>query len=387
MSQHNVIVGGTFDFLHKGHKKMLETALETGDSLIGITSDQMAKNNREREVSEFEERKNNVEKYCEELSEKTGNSYKIKEINGPAEDNTGVFSEDVEYIVISPEEKTINRVNNINSKRSKKGLEPLKIRIVDPVYSEDGKRISSTRISNGEIDKNGNIIHEGNVLILNDIHYGFFEKEDKNKKILDKFREVLQDKNTVNCIINGDLIHEESKKEDLRRFKEIWEVVESNTVNSYFSPGNHDVINLDKNDIEDIVGHELPTTFNINGKKFYIIDSASQSKYPNVGYISNKSLNLLSEIEDDSVIVSHFPYRYTRAYQKSKFFDKYPEGVFPVNKRYIDIDLNRIEKEFFAHLHLNHNYNNKPCEILAPFLNITDVESKKASITMNFKIY
>ena len=54
-----VAVGGTFDQLHKGHKNLIEKALELGDRLVlGLTTDKMAKNKLKlHEVAQFEERR------------------------------------------------------------------------------------------------------------------------------------------------------------------------------------------------------------------------------------------------------------------------------------------------------------------------------------------
>lgn len=384
-----VIVGGTFDYLHLGHQKMLRDAMEAGDTLVGVTSDEMA-NNRDREVSSFEDREQNVQNFCKKLSEETGNSFEIRKIDSSDGEETGVFNEEINYLVVSPEEKTVKRANEINDKRYERGLPPLKIKIVSPVYAEDGKRISSTRISDGIINRDGNLI-EGSIgiSIINDIHYGFFDDKERNQEILYNLKDILEGDDSEYTIALGDLIHENGEKEDKKAFRDVWNVIKENTKNPFFTPGNHDVINLNREYLEEVVGHSIPTIFKHNGKTFILVDSASSSDTNNIGFISDESFQLLENIPDNSYIISHFPLEYTDAYRKSEYYDEYPEAVFPYNKALFEPDYSKIEREIFAHLHESHTYsqNGVNCEILSPFLDITDIENLEGDITNSIKFY
>ena len=63
---------------------------------------------------------------------------------------------DFDAIIVSPE--TVETANEINKKRRNNGLNPLKIVKIPYVMAEDNKPISSTRILNKEIDKEGRMI-------------------------------------------------------------------------------------------------------------------------------------------------------------------------------------------------------------------------------------
>ena len=146
-----VIIGGTFETLHKGHRVFLEKAFSLGDEVfIGLTSDKLAKEAKKREVLEFEVRRNNLEEY---LHDSLYNRFKIEKIYdkfGPAAD------EDFNFIVVSPE--THKTALEINERRQKVGKDEIEIVEIPFVLAEDGKPISSTRIVKKEIDKEGKLL-------------------------------------------------------------------------------------------------------------------------------------------------------------------------------------------------------------------------------------
>ncbi len=148
-----VCVGGTFNIFHKGHEELLDKAFETagkdGIVYIGILVGEMLKNkkfavpkeDREKEVKKYLIN-NNYEK-CAVIKE-------IYDIYGLAVDM------DVDAIVVSPE--SIKNAEAINNERIKTGKNPLKIIKIPFVLAQDNKPISSTRIHQGEINKEGKIL-------------------------------------------------------------------------------------------------------------------------------------------------------------------------------------------------------------------------------------
>ena len=146
-----VALGGTFEPLHEGHKRLIDVAVQLGgkDITIGITSDEMARM-RIRSVLPFEIRAENVRQY---VKRKYGFEPQIVKITTPF---GKTLERDFEYLVVSPE--TCEMAMKINEKRRELGKKEIKIVKVDFVLAEDGKPISATRIKKGEIDRYGKLI-------------------------------------------------------------------------------------------------------------------------------------------------------------------------------------------------------------------------------------
>ena len=149
-----VAVGGTFDPIHDGHIALLRRAFELargGEVIIGLTSDEMARESRSRPVRNFmarAEKLRSVVAICFGISDVRVT--KIDDQCGPS------IYEDFDYIVVSPE--TLPMAEKINRLRAKKNLKPLKISMIEYQMAEDSIRISSTRISEGKIDRHGKVL-------------------------------------------------------------------------------------------------------------------------------------------------------------------------------------------------------------------------------------
>lgn len=146
-----VCLGGTFDRIHIGHEKLLKIAFDVGEEvIIGLTSDTKAKKGRGNEkLSSFKNRYTNLETF---LIKKFDNNFSIVKLNddwGP-----GALDEDLDAIIVSEETEKV--ASELNKKRALEGLNPLDIVTVSLILDKKGEKISSTRIRNSEIDREGN---------------------------------------------------------------------------------------------------------------------------------------------------------------------------------------------------------------------------------------
>jgi pantetheine-phosphate adenylyltransferase len=149
-----VCLGGTFNILHDGHKRLIDKALElagvNGSIHIGLSIGDII--NSKKNINSYNYRRKNVLDY---ISIKKKNEILVEVL--PISTKFGLAVEvDYDVIVVSPE--TIDIAKEINKKRRELGKNELDIVLVPYVLAEDGKPISSTRILNNEIDKKGKVL-------------------------------------------------------------------------------------------------------------------------------------------------------------------------------------------------------------------------------------
>jgi pantetheine-phosphate adenylyltransferase len=165
------ILGGTFTPIHNGHRALLHKAFQTashdgegdGHVIVGLTSTVLAEKMRTDpshadELGSFLDRRDDLETELERIAEAYTATFEIFQLetpHGPAGNR-----EDIDALVVSPEAKAQQRAYELNQNRTAEGLRPLEIHTPPFVIAEDGTRISSTRIRNGEIDVHGRILED-----------------------------------------------------------------------------------------------------------------------------------------------------------------------------------------------------------------------------------
>ena len=148
------MVGGTFDPLHDGHKRLLTRSFEIagpgGHVVIGLTSDSFA-SHKTHPIHPFATRKADLEQYISSTINST------KWVVEPLNDRYGsAIDADFDALIVS--EETLAVAIEINKLRREKGRKKVDIHQISCVLAEDGRWISSTRIYRGEIDVHGHLL-------------------------------------------------------------------------------------------------------------------------------------------------------------------------------------------------------------------------------------
>ncbi|TSA19103.1 MAG: pantetheine-phosphate adenylyltransferase [Nitrosopumilales archaeon] len=149
---HLVALGGTFDILHKGHLALLQKGFSISSKvIIGLTSDELATKKGKNLLHNYFQRYQTLESMIKKNF--PNSQFEISKLDndfGPA-----VLEKEVEALVVS--EETTGQGHILNKLRNERQLSPVEIVNVPMVLATDGKRISTSRIKDSEIDAEGNL--------------------------------------------------------------------------------------------------------------------------------------------------------------------------------------------------------------------------------------
>ncbi|MDE1862863.1 MAG: pantetheine-phosphate adenylyltransferase [Thaumarchaeota archaeon] len=148
-----VALGGTFDLIHRGHMDLLRRGFEISSKvIIGLASDEFARGRGKRPLHSYQERLKSLETVIEKNFKDP--VYEISKLDtdfGPA-----VLEKGLEALIVS--EETAFKGVELNRLRRIRNSPEVDIIVVPMTLAKDGKRISTTRIRNSEIDEDGNIL-------------------------------------------------------------------------------------------------------------------------------------------------------------------------------------------------------------------------------------
>jgi len=148
MSKNYVVVAGSFDYLHAGHRALLKLAFaQPEEVLVGLMEDSYLARKSKNSMP-LRQRKAELRNYLKQFHR----FYRIVLLNEPY--GPAISSEVITKIVVSSE--TASVAEEINEIRAGSGLEPLKILEVPIVKDQTGQRLASGQIRQGLVDRKGN---------------------------------------------------------------------------------------------------------------------------------------------------------------------------------------------------------------------------------------
>jgi len=151
-----IIVGGTFDQIHKGHKALLDKAIQLAycfdEKLVVTVTEDLVSVFKSHPINTYIDRKVGVECYI--LNQMLPVDYSIYKLhNHPSQKIIDEMKSADSVTIIVSEESYAGALTTVKEI----GIE-MTIVIIPMVRTSDGKKISSTRVRNNEINLNGEII-------------------------------------------------------------------------------------------------------------------------------------------------------------------------------------------------------------------------------------
>lgn len=125
----SVCVGGTFDGMHHGHRKLLTLAVSsvqpgTGKLLVGVTVDAMLQHKQHAElIPPLEERMRSVLNFCHRLAPGMKNNIRIV----PIQDSFGPPGSEPDFDALVLSHETLDTGHYLNQHRIKLGFKPLQL--------------------------------------------------------------------------------------------------------------------------------------------------------------------------------------------------------------------------------------------------------------------
>ena len=173
MKFNHTVVAGTFDHLHSGHQQLLKTALNHSHQVsIGLTTTNLIQTKPLSSLIEPQAtRTRTLNKFIKPYS-----NYSVFPLANPLKpaDTSQQFDS---IIASSLTKKTVNKINKL---RLKNNLRPLKTHFINLVKDTDSQTLSSTRIRQGQVNRQGFAYHQifprHQKLTLPSIHRSAFQK-------------------------------------------------------------------------------------------------------------------------------------------------------------------------------------------------------------------
>lgn len=200
---------------------------------------------------------------------------------------------------------------------------------------------------------------------ITDIHLGYPDVgRDVILQALRNSVELFKGADIDHMVCLGDMIHEsDDREQDFDNLTAVVDILDDKSYGSTFIAGNHDANAMSYREFTAFTGSH-PTSIERQDCTLVFPRTAWDSPMENVGYINEDDIEFMeNELSADTtnVLCSHYPMQYTSQYQNSTYFNKYPEGVFPINKYDAEKGMEKIDYHVAGHMHY---------PVIEPYFNI-----------------
>lgn len=198
-----VALGGTFDHFHIGHRAFFEFAFQHAEHIVvGVTLPKLVEHKKYAQTIEsYELRVQTLQQYFRKQK------YKGRFTIIPLSNVYGstVTDPTIEALIVTPMTEKGSVV--INAKRNQQGLQALPIHICEMIRDENDAYVSSTRIREGNIDREGRVYRN----LLKHDYYIRAEQKTQIRNISAKYidAEMVQHihwDTTLPIVIIGDVV-------------------------------------------------------------------------------------------------------------------------------------------------------------------------------------
>lgn len=219
MKFNHIVCGGTFDHLHKGHKQLLKACFSQGKRItIGITSRAMVRHKPYlNSIESYAVRYTNILRFAADNA-KSVSIITLNDVYGSTLTDTTI---DAIYVT----RDTLHGAHLINDKRIQTGMKPLTIITIPFAYDDNGDKISSERIRQGLVERDGvsyyQFLISRNILLMPDSLKEVLRKplgrvissfSVLSKTQLNKIKTDFHRQNEISLISVGDVITYNFKK-------------------------------------------------------------------------------------------------------------------------------------------------------------------------------
>lgn len=192
--------------------------------------------------------------------------------------------------------------------------------------------------------------------VVSDVHMMSKDEEEVLQE-LDKVVKNFQEFDPDIIVVPGDVIQDEDKETDRKHLSQVREKLEKVGVPVRFLGGNHDAVNLSREELENEFGNKLWGHQRVGGEDLIFLDTTEPKDVPQ-GKVTREQLDFLEtklEELDEAIVFMHHPIHYQDT-QGTYWNHNRPERALCMNKTEVNrifADNPVVKAVFNGHIHYN----------------------------------